>query len=192
MNLERRLLMPFVSRRSLRIHKQAQFAYDIWSQLVRQFDPGVLASGGPPVGLDPIHAIRDSRENFHVFANFDNYQLAVTKVMDREKTQISVLHYPRIRDPDIGALSLAYVIKLVEAACLHKSAGIEYLRQLLNDRVDRRVLERVCGKGNLSRHDMARRAGVSAGSLKARSGSTSKGTTQQQNTRRTVVERLSS
>jgi len=184
--------MPFVSRQSLRIHERARSAYEIWTLLKRQFDPGALNSGEATVGLDPLHALRDSRENFHVFANFANYQLALTNVIDLEKTQISVLHYPQMRDTDIDGLSLTYVLNSVEAACLDKSAGLEYLRQLLNDRVDRRVLERVCGTRRMSRHDMAHRAGVSAGILKAQNNGAHKGAAEQQCTRRTVVERLSS
>ena len=192
MNTNRRLLMPFVSRQSLRIHERARSAYEIWKQLKRQFDPGVLTSGETTVGLDPIHALRDSRENFHVFANFANYQSALANVIAVGKTQISVLHYPHMRDTDIDDLSLTYVLNSIEAACLDKSAGLEYLRQLLNEQVDRRVLERVCGTPQMSRHDMAHRAGVTEGILKAQKKRPDEGTKQRQSTRRTVVERLSS
>lgn len=192
MNLERRLLTPHVSRQSIRLHECAQFAYEIWRHLPRQFELGALIPGGGPIGLDPIHVIRDSRENLYVFANFASYQAALTRVTKQNKTtRISVLHYPHLKSADIEVLSFAHVLYSIETACLDRSAGAECIRHLLNERVDSKILERVCGIRRISRKEMAYRTGVSTSILKAQNKALRASTTEQGCIRRSIVERLS-
>lgn len=192
MNLERHYLTPYVSRQSIRLHDCARFSYEIWRRLPRQFEFAALTHGETLIGIDPIHAIRDSRETFQVFANFTNYQSALAEIADSiKKIRISVLHYPHLENADIEDLSLAHILHQVETACPDRSTGIEHLRNLLNERVDSAVLERVCGIRRLSRKEMAYRAHVSTGILKAQSKVLQASTTERGSIRRSVIERLS-
>ena len=190
MNLERRLLTPTVSTDVLRVHEQATIAYQIWTSLPRQFEPGALVRRRFATPLEPVHAIRDGRGNFHAFAAFATYQSALVDTSGGRKTQVSILHYPHLADDDVGQLALEYVLDSIELTCLDKAVGLEGFRRLIDEEVDRRILQVLFGTSRMSRQEFAQRAGVSTRVLKTQHTSSRQPDTKERSTRRTVVERL--
>ena len=168
MTFDRRLLTPHIASTSIGIHDAAKAAYQVWSSLPRQFDTGVLSSREQAAFLlDPLHATKDRRGCFHVFAGFDAYQALIASLSPTQKSRVTMLCYSDLDDPAIERYALRWLANFVKNGCLDRRNGLEQLRSLLNAYIDKRDLEQVFGASRMSRSEFARRAGVSPSVLKA-------------------------
>ena len=192
MNLQRRLLTPIVSTNGIRIHKQASVAYEIWTSLPRQFVSGALVKHRLAAPLEPIHAVRDGRGVFHAFAAFATYQSALVDTSGGRKTRVSILHYPDLDGDDVELLALECLLDSIELDCLDRKVGLEFLRRLLDEEIDKRILQSLFGTARLSRNTFARLAGVSVGALKTQHVAQPQGQLERPNARQAVVKKLSS
>ncbi len=190
MNLERRLLTPTVSTDGIRIHEQASVAYEIWTSLPRQFKPGSLVKRRSATPLEPIHAIRDRRGMFHAFAAFTTYQSALIHTSNGGKAQFSVLHYPHLDGDDVERLALEYLLESIESTCLDRATGLESLRKLIDEEIDKRTVEALFGTSRMSRRQFAQRAGISTRALKSQRSSSQQTDREEQSVRRIVAARL--
>ena len=190
MNLGRRLLTPTVSAKALRIHEQASVAYEIWTSLPRQFEPGALVRRSCATPLEPVHAVRDRRGVFHAFAAFATYQSALVDTGDGRKTQVSVLHYPHLDGDDVEQLALEHLLESIEVTCLDRATGLESFRKLIDEEVDKRNVEALFGTSRMSRQQFAQRAGISTRALKSQHSTSQQPDRKEQSVRRIVAERL--
>ena len=146
----------------------------------------------PTNGWIVIHAVRDGRGVFHAFAAFATYQSALVDTSGGRKTRVSILHYPDLDGDDVELLALECLLDSIELDCLDRKVGLEFLRRLLDEEIDKRILQSLFGTARLSRNTFARLAGVSVGALKTQHVAQPQGQLERPNARQAVLRKLSS